>query len=96
LLIITREKGVESLVGTRLLRKVGLLAKVLVITMVLTSVQILFLLRCHRLNLVIRHKGLGLHHIQGFWEVFPLVDPMGIGVEPFLGFHWLWKGLPLV
>jgi hypothetical protein len=35
-------------------------------------------------------------HSKDFRKGFPLLDPMGTGVEPCPRFHWLWKGLPLV
>jgi hypothetical protein len=87
-LIITRVKGSWSFTGTRLL------AKVLVKTMVMTIIWILCLLRSHRLTPIIGKKWLGLCHIPRILGRVSLVDPMGIGVEPYPGFHWLWKGFP--
>jgi hypothetical protein len=84
------------LVGTRLLGKISLLAKVLVITMVISSIWILRLLRCHRLTPIIGRKGLGLRRIPIILGRVTPVDLTCIGHEPCPGFHWLWKGFPLV
>jgi hypothetical protein len=45
------EKGAWSLTGTRLLGKIGLLARVLVKTMAMTSIQVFHLRRHHDQNL---------------------------------------------
>jgi hypothetical protein len=90
------EKGSWVLAGTRLQGKVKLLARALVITMVVTSIQIMHLLRHHRLVPIIIHKGMSLHRIPRILGGVPPVDPMGIGVGPCPGFHWVWNGFPLI
>jgi hypothetical protein len=84
------------LAGTKLPGKVRLLARVLVITMVMTNVLIMCLLRHHWITAIIGCKGLGLCHIPRILGRVSTYQSMGIGVEPCPGFHWLWKGLPLV
>ena len=64
LLVITWEKWVWSLVGTRLPGKVRLLARVLVKTMAMASVWIFHVRRHHRLISKIGHRWLGMYYIR--------------------------------